>query len=460
MLQTLVGNKAFYRRIFRLMLPIMVQNGITNFVNMLDNIMIGTVGTAEMTGVALTNQLIFVFNLCIFGAVSGAGIFATQFFGSGDHEGVRHTFRFKMLFCGLITALGIALLAFQGEALLRLYMQGDGGVTDAVATMRCAKDYLAIMLIGLVPFTAVQCYAGTLRESGNPTPPMLAGVVAVLVNLVFNYILIFGHFGAPELGVCGAAIATVLSRFVELAILVIWAHGDTKTFPFMKGVYKSLYVPGKLVGQLFIKGLPLMINETLWASGIAVINQCYSTRGLDAVAAGNISQTFWNVFAIAYMAVGNAVGILLGQMLGAGKLKEAKESSYKMIAFSCAIAVCVGIVYSICAEFIPMAYNTEPEIRHLATRLMQITAIAMPFEALTHVSYFTLRSGGQMAITLVFDSGFMWCINVVLAVVLSRFTTLPFIWIFTAIQMTTVLKSVFGILLVRRGGWVRNITEA
>lgn len=459
MFRSLIGNKAFYRRLFRLMLPIMVQNGITNFVNMLDNIMIGTVGTAQMTGVALTNQLIFVFNLCIFGAVSGAGIFATQFFGSGDHEGVRHTFRFKLLFCGLITSLGIALLGLQGENLLQLYMQGESGLTDAATTLHHAKDYLAIMLIGLVPFTAVQCYAGTLRESGNPTPPMTAGIIAVLINLTFNYILIFGKFGAPAMGVRGAAIATVLSRFVELAVLVIWAHGDRKTFPFMQGVYKSLYIPRKLALQLFIKGLPLMINETLWASGIAIVNQCYSTRGLDAVAAGNISQTFWNVFAIAYMAVGNAVGILLGQMLGAGKLKEAKDSSYKMIAFSFVIAVCVGTIYSICAEFIPMAYNTEPEIRHLATRLMQITAIAMPFEALTHASYFTLRSGGKMAITLVFDSGFMWCVNVVLAVVLSRFTATPFIWIFTAIQMATILKATIGVLLVRRGSWVRNITS-
>ena len=458
MLQSLVGNRTFYRRIFRLMLPIMVQNGITNFVNMLDNIMIGAVGTAQMTGVALTNQLIFVFNLCIFGAVSGAGIFATQFFGSGDHEGVRHTFRFKLLFCSLITALGIALLALQGEPLLRLYMQGDGGVTDAVQTLHHAKSYLAIMLLGLFPFTAVQCYASTLRESGNPTPPMIAGVIAVLVNLAGNYILIFGKFGAPALGVNGAAIATVLSRFVELAVLAVWAHGDRKTFPFMQGVYKSLYIPRKLVGQLFIKGLPLMVNETLWASGIAIVNQCYSTRGLDGVAANNISQTFWNVFAIAYMAVGNAIGILIGQMLGGGKLKEAKDSANKMIAFSFVIAVAVGIIYSIFAEFIPMVYNTEPEIRHLATRLMQITAIVMPFEALTHASYFTLRSGGKMAITLVFDSGFMWCINVLLAVVLSRFTSIPFIWLFTIIQMTTILKSVFGILLVRRGDWVRNIT--
>ena len=457
MLHNLIGDKAFYRRLIRLMLPIMVQNGITNFVNMLDNIMIGSVGTAQMTGVALTNQLIFVFNLCIFGAVSGAGIFATQFFGSGDHEGVRHTFRFKILFCGLITLLGIGLFTFFGEPLLNLYMQGEQGVTDAAATLEYAKSYMSIMLIGLIPFTAVQCYAGTLRESANPTPPMLAGVVAVLVNLVFNYILIFGKFGAPALGVNGAAIATVLSRFVELAILMIWTHG-TSAFPFMKGVYKSLYVPRKLVGQLFIKGLPLMINETLWASGIAVINQCYSTRGLDAVAAGNISQTFWNVFAIAYMAVGNAIGILVGQMLGAGKLKEAKDASYKMIAFSCVISVFVGVIYCFCAEFIPVVYNTEPEIRTLATRLMQITAIAMPFESLTHASYFTLRSGGKMAITIIFDSGFMWCVNVLLAVILSRFTQIPFLWLFTAVQMTAVFKSVFGVMLVRKGSWVRNIT--
>ncbi len=456
MLKSLIGNRAFYRRLFRLMLPIMVQNGITNFVNMLDNIMIGTVGTAQMTGVALTNQLIFVFNLCIFGAVSGAGIFATQFFGSDDHEGVRHTFRFKLIFCGLLTALGIALLTFQGESLLRLYMQGEGALTDAAQTLHHAKSYLSIMLIGLIPFAAVQCYAGTLRESGNPTPPMAAGIFAVLINLTFNYILIFGKFGAPALGVSGAAIATVLSRFVELAVLVVWSHGG---FPFMKGIYKSLYIPRKLAGQLFIKSLPLMINETLWASGIAIVNQCYSTRGLDAVAAGNISQTFWNVFAIAYMAVGNAVGILLGQMLGAGKLKEAKDASYKMIAFSFVIAVGVGMIYSVCAEVIPMAYNTEPEIRHLATRLMQITAIAMPFDALSHASYFTLRSGGKMAVTLVFDSGFMWCVNVVLALILSRFTATPFIWIFTAIQMVSVIKALIGLLLVRRGSWVRNITK-
>ncbi len=457
MLKKLTGDRAFYRQLLVLMLPIMVQNGITNFVNMLDNIMIGAVGTAQMTGVAVTNQLFFVFNLCIFGAVSGAGIFGAQYFGSGDYEGVRHTFRFKFVFCGLLAAAGIALFVFEGEELLALYMQGEAGSANAAETLNYAKGYMLIMLVGLLPYTIVQCYSSTLRESANPTLPMLAGVAAVVVNLVFNYILIFGKFGAPALGVNGAAIATVLSRFVELAIVMVCSHKDKAKYPFMTGVYRSLYVPKKLIGSLFVKGLPLMVNETLWAAGVAVISQSYSLRGLDAVAASNISQTFWNVFSIAYMAVGVAIGIILGQLLGANKLKEAKEASGKCIAFAFVIASAVAVVYIVCAEFIPLAYNTEPEIRHLATRLMQITAIAMPFGAVTHSSYFILRSGGKMLITFIFDCGFMWGASVSLAFFLSRFTDISFLWLFAAVQSVDAIKALLGVLLVKKGFWVKNI---
>ncbi len=459
MIKKLVGTKEFYRKLLVLMLPIMVQNGISNFVNMLDNIMIGTVGTAQMTGVAITNQLIFIFNLCIFGAVSGAGIFGAQFFGNEDYEGVRHTFRFKVIFGGGLCIFAIGFFLLFGEFFLKMYMQGEQGITDAAATLGYAKDYLAIMLIGLLPFALVQCYSSTLREGGKPNLPMYAGVIAVIVNLVFNYILIFGKFGAPKLGVNGAAIATVISRFVELLIVVLCSHKNTDEFPFMKGIYKSLYLPKKLAVKLFIKGLPLMLNETLWALGIAVVNQCYSMRGLDAVAAVNISQTFWNVFSIAYMAVGAAIGIILGQMLGANKLKEAKEESYKMIAFSFAISVCVAAIYAVCAEYIPAVYNTEPEIRHLATRLMQLTAISMPFDALAHASYFTMRSGGKMMTTFIFDCGFTWCGNVAIAFILTRFTSISFLALFAIMQGVAIIKAFVGLGFVKNGFWVKNIIE-
>jgi len=451
-----IGDKAFYRKLLMMMLPIMVQNGITNFVNMLDNVMIGAVGTAPMTGVSLANQLLFVFNLCIFGAVSGAGIFGTQFFGSGDMEGARYSFRFKLLFCGLVSALGIGLFLFWGEDLLLLYMQGEEGLTDAAATLAHGKDYLLIMLLGLIPYTLVQCYASTMRESGNPVAPMLAGMIAVFVNLFFNYVLIFGKLGFPELGVNGAAIATVLSRFVELAVVLLWGHRSEK-FAFLRGAYRSLYIPKKLVGQFFIKGLPLMVNESLWATGVATVNQCYSVFGLDAMAAVNISQTFWNVFSIVFMSVGAAIGILLGQMLGANQLTEAKDASYKMIAFSFLLAIGVGAIYLVLAEFIPLAYNTEPEIRLLATRLMQITALAMPLDALTNAGYFTLRSGGRMLITFLFDSCFILGVNVPLAYCLGHFSGLPFLAVFALMPLATLIKATASLILIRKGIWVRNI---
>jgi len=451
------GDRAFYRKLIVLMLPIMVQNGITNFVNMLDNIMIGAVGTAPMTGVAIANQLLFVFNLCIFGAVSGAGIFGAQFFGSGDHEGVRYTFRFKLIFSMLLSLGCIALLLFAGEDLLLLYMQGDVDPAEMAETLAYGKSYLLIMLIGLLPYALAQCYSGTLRESANPVLPMLAGVIAVVVNLIGNYILIFGKFGAPALGVNGAAIATVISRFAELAIVMFKTHTQKERYSFMRGVYRSLYLPRSLASKLFFKSIPLMLNETIWACGIAMLAQCYSLRGLEAVTAHSISSTFWQVFAVAHMAVGAAVGIILGQLLGAGKLEEARESSYRMLTFSFLLACAVSMVYAVAALFIPYAYNTEPEIQALATTIMHLTCLSMPFDAMTNASYFVLRSGGKMIITFIFDSGFMWFGNVAVAFVLSRFTALTFPQIFAAIQLMCVFKSFLGVTLVHKGGWVRNI---
>jgi len=460
LIKKLIGDRSFYKTLITLTLPIMIQNGITNFVSMLDNIMIGAVGTASMTGVSIANQLFFVFNLCVFGAISGAGIFGAQYYGSGDYEGLRNSFRFKLMFCGVITGAGLVIFGFFGEKLLMLYMQGEQGLTDAAATLASAKSYMYIMLIGIIPFALVQCYSGTLRETSQPRLPMIAGIVAVLVNLCFNYILIFGKFGAPALGVAGAAIATVISRFAELGVVVIATHRDKVKYHFMVGVYRTLLIPRRLASEFFVKSLPLLANEALWATGMAFITQCYSIRGLDAMAAVNISQTFWNVFSIAFMSLGFAVGIVMGQMLGAGKLREARDSAFRMMGFSFIVTAVVAVLYYICAGFIPAVYNTEPEIRELATRIMRVTAVVMPFEAIAHASYFIIRSGGKMMITFLFDSGYMWCINCVLAFLLANFTAIPFVSLFIACQTCSALKCILGALLVRNGFWARNIVSA
>lgn len=459
MFKRYIGSKEFYKRILVLMIPIMVQNGITNFVSMLDNIMVGRIGTVEMTGVAVANQLIFVFNLCVFGAVSGAGIFGAQFFGKNDVEGVRHTFRFKIIFCTLFSLIAIGVFALWGGNLTNLYLQGEGSAENAAASLECAKEYINIMLIGLIPYALVQCYGSTLRETGKAAVPMYAGLVAVIVNLGLNYVLIFGHLGFPAMGASGAAIATVISRFTELAFVAFWTQKNKVSNPFIIGALSSLKVPGALVKDITVKGMPLMINEALWAAGTAMLNQCYSVRGLDVVAANNISQTFFNVFSVAFMAVGAAIGIILGQTLGAGETEKAKEDSGKLIAFSLFVSVIVAAAYFFCAEFIPEMYNTTDEIKHMAMRFMQICALAMPIDAFANASYFTLRSGGKTLITFLFDSCFVWCVAVPAAFVLSRYTTVPILQLYAICQALNIIKCIIGYIFVKEGMWIRNIVD-
>lgn len=460
MLKGYIGDRAFYRRVLGVAVPIIIQNGITNFVSLLDNIMVGQVGTLQMSGVSIVNGLMFVFNLCIFGACSGAGIFTAQFFGSSDHEGVRHTFRFKILICTVLSLLGIGIFLVGGDGLIGLYLQGEGDAAQAAETLRFGHDYLQVMLLGLVPFAVCNAYSATLRETGQTMVPMVGGIVAVFVNLIFNYVLIFGHFGAPSMGVRGAAIATVISRYVELAIVAGWTHFHGVRNPFIQGAFRSFRIPKELMRGIFVKGMPLMLNEFLWSSGMAVMNQCYSTCGLDVVPAMNISSIMYNLGSVVYLAMGMSVGIIMGQMLGAGQTEdEVRDENRKLIAVSVASGVVFGALMAATSGVFPLMYKTTDGVRHLATRLICISALMLPLNSYTNAAYFTLRSGGQTVVTFLFDSFFVWTLCVPLAFVLSRFTGMSILPLYLICQSTDLLKCIVGYVMIKKGGWIRNLTQ-
>ena len=376
-----IGDKKFYKMVLAIAIPIMLQNGITNFVSLLDNVMVGQIGTEQMSGVAIVNQLIFVFNLCIFGGISGPGIFGAQFYGQKNYEGLRDTFRLKLIIAATVTIAAIALFIVKGDALISLFLHESGGTADIEATLMYGRQYLFVMLFGLAPFAIVQSYSGTLRETGETVLPMKAGIIAVFVNLLFNYILIFGKFGAPALGVVGAAVATVISRYVECFIVVIWTHTHQDANPFINGAYKSLRVSSNLIWKVFTKGSPLMINEALWSAGMTTLTQCYSVRGLEVVAGLNISSTISNVFNIVFIALGSAISIIVGQLLGAGKMEEAKDTDTKLVFFSVAATSVIGLLLIIIAPVFPAMYNTEDSIKELATWFIRIAALCMPLDA-------------------------------------------------------------------------------
>lgn len=453
-----IGDKAFYQSVLRLILPMMIQQGITQFVNLLDNVMVGRLGTAPMSGVAIVNQIIFIFNLTIFGGLAGASIFGAQFYGKGDHKGLRDTFRFRVIFSAVTLVLGIAVFVLFGEQLFSLYLNEEASsAADLAATLEAANSYIKIMLWGLLPFVIVQCYSSALKDTGETVSPMIASVISIVVNLIGNYLLIFGSFGFPEMGVAGAALATVIARYVEAAYLLIHTYRRKERFQFLHHAFRSLRVPLDLCKRIAVTGTPLLVNETFWSIGMAMISMCYSTRGLTAVAATNINSTIWNLFSIVVMATGNAIGILSGQLLGAGEIDRAKDSVRKLLFFTVSVNLCIGLIVIACSPLIPHIYNTEDTVRHMATRLLMVSGAFMPVAAYTNGSYFTIRSGGKTFITFLFDCVFTWVISFPIAYVLSHFTALSVIWVYFFVNLADFIKVIVGGCIIHSGVWAKNV---
>lgn len=451
-----IGDKAFYKMVFAIVLPIIIQNTVSNFVNLLDNVMVGRIGTEQMSGVSVANQLLFVFNLCIFGGLSGAGIFTAQFFGAKDTEGVRYTFRYK-----IYTALAVLLAAYivffaAAPKLIGLYLTEDAS-GDIAATLQYGLDYLKIMYWGIAPFAISQCYASTLRETGETVMPMKASIVEVVVNMCLNYVLIFGKFGAPALGVEGAAIATVISRYAGLVLLVVYTHRNHEKHPFIKGAYSSPKIPMHLVKQITIKGMPLLANEALWSMGSTTLVQKYSMRGMMVVAALNISSTISNMFNVMFMTMGNAVAILVGQALGANDTEKAKEYVRKLTAFSTMCCLVMGTLLICCSSLLPRLYNTSEDVRALAAKFLVTSACLMPAFSFANCFYFTLRSGGKTFITFLYDCVFSWVVMIPFAHILVHYTGLPITVIYPLCQGLELIKAIYGFYLVKKGVWIHNI---
>lgn len=455
-----IGDKAFYLAVLHLILPMIVQQGITQFVNLLDNVMVGRLGTAPMSGVAIVNQIVFIFNLTIFGGLAGVSIFGAQFFGKKDYKGVRDTLRFRLIFVLILLVLGLGVFLLFGEPLFRMYLNEEASDPAAIAaTLEYTRSYVRVILWGLLPFVIVQCFSSILRDAGETFSPMVASVIAIFVNLVLNYLLIFGNFGFPKMGVAGAALATVIARYLEMAYLLIRTYRHREKYPFLKGAFRSLRVPLPLVKRIAVTGMPLLLNEVLWSVGMAVIQMCYATRGLNAVAAMNIEGTVFNLFSILVMSSGNAIGILSGQQLGANDIEGAKDSVRKLLFLTVIANIAVGIIVICAAPFIPYIYNTEEVIRQTATRLLVIVGAFMPLIAYVNGCYFTIRSGGKTFITFLFDCVFTWVVCLPIAYLTCTFTSLSVVGVFLCVECTDFIKALIGGLMIRSGIWANNIVK-
>ncbi len=458
-MRKLIGTREFYGRVLAIAFPIMVQNGISNFVGLLDNIMIGRIGTEQMSGVSIVNQLMFVFILCMFGVVSGAGILGAQYYGQKNMNGVRDVLRIKLIMAAITLVLAVVIFLTCDKTLISLYLHEGSDSGDLAATLGYGISYLKVMLIGLPPMAIEMSYSSTLRESGETRVPMQSSILAVFINLILNYILIFGKLGIPALGVVGAAIATVVSRYIQMIYVMIWSHTNDLRVPYIKGLYRHFWISGGMLAKVIILALPLMLNETLWSAGTAAVNTCLAYRGLSVVAATNIQSTIYNIFNIMYIAMGDAIAIIVGQQLGAGEIDEAKDTSAKIIVMAVTFAALGGLLMIGVSGVFPFVYNTTDEVKDIAGALIRITGCFMPIHAFLHAVYFTIRSGGKTVVTFLFDSVYLWVIAFPFAYILAHFTGIDIKPMFALCQTIDLVKVVVGFFIYRSGIWARNITN-
>ena len=453
--KTYLPDKKFFRLILSIALPMMVQNTFTNLIGLVNNITVGRLGTEQLAGVAVANQLVSVYIMCVWGAMSGAEIFGAQFHGKKDMENLRNTFRFMLLVAVAVSAVSAAIFLFWGEPLVKLYIYSDAEGSDTALALREGTRYLRLLLVSFLPLGLNMGYTSILRVNDENLIPMYASVTGVLCSLAANFLLI------PRIGILGAAAATIVSRFVEAAINIIWCHTHKERMPFLKGAFRHFRVPGRLAFQILRTGLPLTMNETVWQIGVATITQCYSVRGLSSVAAVNIASTIQFLTSVSVFALGAAVGVVMGNLLGAGDREGAERASRQLLGFSVVVGLLVSVLLTVLGPLVPFFYpKLSPEVHQIAKWLIWGEAFDAVLNSFYNAAYYIIRSGGKTVTTFIFDSGFIWGVSVTAALFIAYRTSIgiiPFYWIEKALD---ILKCIIVYLLVRKGSWIQILSGA
>jgi len=455
MLKSLIGNRKFYANVIAITLPIMLQQAITSIVGLLDNIMVGSLNQEAIAGVAVANQILFVIYVGLIGGLAGPGIYIAQFNGANDKVGLRQTFKIKIQFATIITIIAMLIYLSFGRGMITQFLTADGIVgTEAV---KQGMTYLYMMIIALIPFSITQVFASTFREIGKTKIPMIAGTVAVLVNLFLNYGLILGNFGLPRLEVLGAGIATIIARLLEMAFLLFSAYYYKYQFATEKAA--RLTRKSGLFKSILKRGTPLLVNELMWASGMSLLLLAYSSRGNEVPAAFSISNATANLFFIIFGALATGISILVGNELGANRLREARQNAYKLLLFAVFVCIFFGLILGGLSFLMPQIYNVPLPTRVLAASFMRVVAVCLPIFAFNAGCFFILRAGGATKTTLIFDAFYVWAIALPLAFGLSYLTSLHIVWVYAIVQGAEILKSMFGFYLIKRGVWIKNLTS-
>lgn len=444
-------SENFYKRALSIAIPIAVHNLIISSINMADVFMVGQLGESAIAALGISNQLMFLFILFLFGMGSGGSIFISQFFGKKDRVNLH-----RVLGIMMVPALAISVIMASGaifipELLMSVFSK-DAQVLDQSAR------YLRIVGWSY-PFTAVSfIFQMVLRSTDKPRVPMYTSFFALIINIVFNWLLIFGNMGFPVMGIEGAAIATVLARALETLITIFIVY-YTKSEAAAK-LRVMLDFRLDLVKKVITTSLPVFINESVWASGIVALNIIYASLGTESIAAVNIMDSVGRLSFAAFIGIANAGAVVLGTDIGAQKYSQVWEHSKKFTAMSIYAGVAVSVILFITAPSVISIYNISATVSDLAYKTILVWVFMIPivsFNCLNIVGI--LRSGGDTQAALWIDIGALWAIGVPLALIGASYFALPIHIVYLLAKIEEVFKFIFGFKRYLSKKWIKNLVE-
>lgn len=438
--------KGFFTSLVAIAMPISLQALLQNLVNMLDTVMIGRIGSVEIAAVGLGNQIFFILNMILFGITSGGAVFIAQFWGRKDLGGIRKSLGLMTIIAVVVAIIFTVLGLFIPNQLISLYSP-DPEVIQVGGT------YLRYVCLSYVPTAISFSITLAMRSTERVKLPLVCTSISLVTNIIANYFLIF----VAGLGVKGAAIATIISRIIELVILLVWSNSHN--YEICGRIKELLNFNKSFVCKFIMIAFPVIINETFWGLGTSVYNGIFAHAGTNAFTAYNITGTISQLTWVFCMGFGNGIGVLIGKKIGEKKIDEAKAYASRSLWFMPLIGICVGILLLPLSKLLPFFFNVEPEIIKTATSILMILIVMYPFNSFCmNWIVGVCRAGGDTVFSAVAEIVVLWCVSIPLGYVAAFVFHLsaPMIYLFFCSE--SIVKAIIGAIRVKSGKWLHEVT--
>lgn len=452
-MRTSFKDKEFFKIMISIALPITLQNLIASSVNMLDTLMITSLGKESLAAVGLANQVFFFYSVTIFGVATGSSIFIAQFWGKKDRDNIGRILGLSLaitIFLGIIFTLASLIVP---EFIMKIF-------SNDAEVIRLGVDYLRIVSLSYIITGISFAYAVASRSIGQAKMPMVASMVSFVTNALFNYLLIFGKFGFPELGVKGAAYGTLIARAVEIA-LILYSIYSNKCNPLAHNITAMTDWSKDFVKKYFKTAYPVILNEGFWSLGTVLYSLAYAKIGTEAAAAVQILSTVQNIFMVMTRGLANACTVMVGNKIGADEEEEAIEYANSFMILSAALGLIIGIMLYFTTDAILLFFrNLSPGLYDASKKLLIVSAVfffVKSFNATLIVG--VLRGGGDTKFSMILEMGSVWLVGVPLAFWGALVLKLPVHLVSVLVCMEEVIKAAIGMPRIISKKWVTNVIK-